>query len=52
MDDRMSKARLLENLRTKRAEWDAVLAEVPEAQMTEPGAAGKWSVKDVIAHLT
>jgi uncharacterized protein (TIGR03083 family) len=52
MDDQMTKARLLETLRVKRAEWDALLAEVPEDQMTEPGVAGEWSVKDIIAHLT
>ena len=52
MDDQMTKARLLATLRAKRAEWDAVLAEVPVAEMTEPGVAGEWTVKDIIAHLT
>ena len=40
MDDQMTKARLLATMRAKRAEWDAVLAEVPVAEMTEPGVAG------------
>jgi hypothetical protein len=52
MDDQMTKARLLETLRSKRAEWDALLAQVPEEHMTEPGVAGEWSVKDIIVHLT
>jgi ketosteroid isomerase-like protein len=52
MDEQMTKASLLETLQAKRAEWDALLAEVPEARMTEPGVAGEWSVKDIIAHLT
>ncbi len=52
MSDHMTKARLLELLRTKRAEWDAVIASVPHSRMTEPGVAGNWSVKDIIAHLT
>ncbi len=52
MDTPMTKARLLELLRTRRAEWDALLAQIPEGWMTEAGAAGYWSVKDVIAHLT
>jgi hypothetical protein len=52
MDSEMTKARLLELLRAKRAEWDAAIAEVPMDRMTEPGAAGHWSVKDIIAHLT
>ena len=51
MDEPMTKAKLLDLLRSKRAEWDAVIAEVPKDRMTEPGAAGHWSVKDVIAHL-
>ena len=52
MDDNMTKAQLLENLQSKRAEWDAVLAEVPPDRMAEPGVAGEWSVKDIVAHLT
>ncbi len=52
MDVQMTKSRLLATLRSKRAEWDAVLAEVPVGQMDEPGAAGDWSVKDIVAHLT
>jgi hypothetical protein len=52
MDDQMTKAKLLETLRSKRAEWDAVLADVPPTRMDEPGAAGERSVKDHVAHLT
>lgn len=51
MDTRMDKAVFLETLRTKRAEWEALLAEVGEARMTQPGVAGEWSIKDVIAHV-
>jgi len=52
MEDRMTKVRLLAELRVARAEWDALMEEVGEGRMTAPGAAGDWSVKDVIAHLT
>jgi uncharacterized protein (TIGR03083 family) len=52
MDKQITKASLLHELRAARAEWDELLAEVGEERMTEPGAAGDWSVKDVIAHLT
>jgi uncharacterized protein (TIGR03083 family) len=52
MDTPMTKTHLLETLRSKRAEWDALLAQVPADRMTEPGVAGEWSVKDIIAHLT
>lgn len=34
-----------------RREHQAFLASIPRERMTEPGATGPWSVKDVIAHL-
>ena len=52
MDEPITKAGLLHELRAARAEWDALMAEVGAARMTEPGAAGDWSVKDVMAHLS
>ena len=52
MDKQITKASLLHELRAARAEWDELLAEVGEERMTEPGAAGDWSVKDVMAHLS
>src|SRR5215212_7647571 len=52
MDKPITKASLLYELRSARADWDALIAEVGAARMTEPGAAGDWSVKDVMAHLT
>jgi hypothetical protein len=51
MSDYMRKAALLSMIRSARAEWEAALAEVPEAWMCEPGATGAWSVKDVVAHI-
>src|SRR2546430_1161158 len=48
----MTSARLLSIMRTERAEWEALLAQVGEARMTEPGVEGQWSVKDIVAHLT
>ena len=47
----MDKATFLEQLRSGRAEWEALLAEVGEERMAEPGANGEWSVKDVVAHV-
>jgi len=47
----MDKATFLETLRTTRTEWEALLAQVGEERMLEPGAAGTWSVKDIIAHI-
>ena len=47
----MDKATLLKTLIETRAVWEALLAQIDEEQMQKPGAAGKWSVKDVIAHV-
>ena len=47
----MSKAAFLEALQTGRAQWEALLAEVDEARMIQPGVEGKWSIKDIIAHI-
>src|SRR6266849_8627522 len=47
----MDKATLLKTLTETRAAWEALLAQIDEEQMLKPGAAGKWSVKDVIAHV-
>jgi hypothetical protein len=47
----MDKATFIETLHAGRAEWQVLLAEVGEARMLQPGAAGEWSVKDVIAHV-
>ena len=34
-----------------RREHQAFLASIPRERMTEPGATGPWTVKDVIAHV-
>jgi uncharacterized damage-inducible protein DinB len=47
----MDKATLLQTLTETRASWEALLAEFDKEQMQRPGATGKWSVKDVIAHV-
>ena len=47
----MDKATVLEKLQTTRAEWEALLSEIGEERMVQPGANGEWSVKDVIAHV-
>lgn len=47
-----SKAQLLADLRSEQAGWEALLAEIGTDHMTQPGVAGEWSVKDIVAHLT
>jgi uncharacterized damage-inducible protein DinB len=48
----MDKAMFICTLKKARQEWETLLAQIGEEQMLQPGAAGKWSVKDVIAHVT
>jgi len=50
-EDEMDKATLLKTLTETRAAWETLLAQIDEEQMIQPGATGKWSVKDVIAHV-
>ncbi len=52
MESHMSKARLLDDLRDEQAQWEALLQEIGEGHMTQPGVAGAWSIKDIVAHLT
>jgi hypothetical protein len=52
MDTPVTKSQLLELIRRERAAWEALLADVGEMHMIQPGVAGDWSFKDVAAHLT
>jgi hypothetical protein len=48
----MNKTELLDNLHAEHQQWAALLAQIGEARMDQPGAAGPWSMKDIVAHLT
>jgi hypothetical protein len=50
--DDVSKVEFLEQMRSMRARWEAVIAEADEAQSVQPGVEGEWSLKDIIAHVT
>jgi hypothetical protein len=47
----MDKSTLLNNMHTKQAALDALLSSLSEEQMTTPGVNGKWSIKDILAHM-
>jgi hypothetical protein len=47
----MDKVTFVTTLKEARAQWEALLAQIDMELMLEPGAAGKWSVKDIIAHI-
>ena len=48
----MKRTQFVETLDRERAEWDALLTEMPTQRLTEPGVAGDWTIKDIIAHVT
>ena len=48
----MKKAKLLSWLRQEQQRWEALLEIIGEARMDQPGVNGRWSIKDVVAHLT
>lgn len=48
----MKRDELIQALEETRDRLDAVIEALSEAQLTEPGAADGWSVKDILAHLT
>ena len=52
VDNAPSKGQVLEAIDRERADWEALLAEVGEARMLQPGAMGDWTFKDLVAHLT
>jgi hypothetical protein len=48
----MTKAELIADLNREYGQWEALLAEIGDGRMEQPGVAGSWSVKDLVAHLT
>ena len=48
----MRRADLLSELNVEYQGWERLLAEIGEDRMDEASAAGAWSIKDVVAHLT
>ena len=48
----MDKAQLLNELQEEYRQWQALLDQIRPARMDQPGVAGPWSIKDLVAHLT
>ena len=47
----MRRSELVARIRSARAEFEDLLAGLSPDEMTRPGVAGDWSVKDTLAHL-
>jgi hypothetical protein len=48
----MRRAELVAQLNSEQQAWERLLGQIGEDRMEEPGVAGEWSTKDVVAHLT
>jgi hypothetical protein len=51
MSATISKAALLDQIERERLVWEQLLRAVGEERMEQPGAAGEWTFKDLVAHL-
>ena len=49
--NRMDSTTFIDRLVQTRAQWDALISQIDEQGMLEPGVEGKWSIKDIIAHI-
>jgi hypothetical protein len=52
MEASMTRAIFLDSLRSGRAAWEALLAQIGADRLEQPGVEGDWSIKDIIAHVT
>jgi hypothetical protein len=48
----MKKSELLNWLQAEYRQWEAFLDHIGPERMDQPGVAGHWSIKDIVAHLT
>jgi hypothetical protein len=48
----MKKPKLLNWLVDEQQQWEALLDQIGPTRMDQPGVAGPWSMKDLVAHLT
>jgi hypothetical protein len=48
----VNKAELISGLQAEYQNWQALLDQIGIAPMDQPGVAGPWSFKDIVAHIT
>ncbi len=51
MDEYLDKRTLLVLIHTERVELERAVNALSEAQLTQPGILGEWSVKDILSHI-
>ena len=47
----MNKREVISRIKAERARWYALVAQVDDDRMLQPGAGGGWSGKDIVAHV-
>ena len=47
----MNKSELIKDLQDSYQQWAAFMGQIDPAKLDEPGVAGHWSVKDIVAHM-
>ncbi len=52
MEEKMTKTRLLESMRSGRVELETLLARGGETRMDRPSSSDDWSLKDILAHIS
>ena len=48
----MNKSEMVAELKEEYHNWQALLDQIGSENMEQPGVAGHWSIKDIVAHLT
>lgn len=48
----MNKSQLLDWLQDEQRQWQTFLDQIGPERMEQPGVAGDWSMKDIVAHLS
>ena len=52
MDEQWTKDEFLALIEDGRTQFNALIAQIPQERMLEPGVDGDWAVKDILAHIT
>ena len=52
MDTPENVQQLVDTIQSIWTDWETLIKQVPHDSLTQPGAAGDWSLKDIIAHIT
>ncbi|MGB5845427.1 MAG: DinB family protein, partial [Anaerolineales bacterium] len=52
MDNPENVQQLVDTIQSDWSAWESLISQIEQDQLTQPGVAGKWTLKDIIAHIT